>query len=181
MLVTGRSFDGAEDVAGVLHHRLDRYVTGVGYPTSPASEFVAGLFPRPTGISDPDVMSALIDRADAIEQRARDLAMIAIERGDAWVRQFGDAPTTSELHDQWVQAVSVGAAYRDRWSIDDHDAFLDQAIVNHEQEAQRRRVLSFTLRFNVLTVVDDASTKAAYVLLGADVLEPSDHHFGLEL
>ncbi len=92
MLVTGRSFDDAEDVASVLHYRIDRYVTGVGYPSPPASELVAGLFPRPTGITDPDVALALNDRADAIEQRARELATIAIERGDAWVQDFGDAP-----------------------------------------------------------------------------------------
>ena len=55
MLVTGRSFGDAEDVASVLHYRIDRYVTGVGYPSPPASELVAGLFPRPSGITDPDV------------------------------------------------------------------------------------------------------------------------------
>ena len=55
MLVTGRSFDDAEDVASVLHYRIDRYVTGVGYPSPPASELVAGIFPRPSGITDPDV------------------------------------------------------------------------------------------------------------------------------
>jgi hypothetical protein len=33
MLVAGRSFDDAEDVASVLHYRIDRYVTGVGYPS----------------------------------------------------------------------------------------------------------------------------------------------------
>ncbi|MBW4079774.1 MAG: AAA family ATPase, partial [Acidobacteria bacterium] len=50
MLVTGRSIEDAEDVASVLHHRVDHYVTGVGYPSPPASDFVAGIFPRPSGI-----------------------------------------------------------------------------------------------------------------------------------
>jgi len=48
MLVTGRSFDDAEDFTSVLHHRIGRYVTGAGYPSLPASEFVAGIFPRPS-------------------------------------------------------------------------------------------------------------------------------------
>jgi hypothetical protein len=69
MLVTGRSFGDADDVASVLHYRIDRYLTGVGYTSPPASELVAGLFTRPTGITNPDVALALNDRADAIEQR----------------------------------------------------------------------------------------------------------------
>jgi hypothetical protein len=101
MLVTGRSFGDADDVASVLHYRIDRYVTGVGYPSPQASELVAGLFARPTGITDSDVALALNDRADAIEQRARELATIAIERGDAWVQDFGDAPTTGDLYERW--------------------------------------------------------------------------------
>jgi len=70
MLVVGRSFDDAEDVSSVLHYRIDRYLAGVGYPSPPASELVAGIFPRPTALTDPDVVLALNDRADTIEQRA---------------------------------------------------------------------------------------------------------------
>jgi hypothetical protein len=64
MLVAGRSFGDAEDVASVLHYRINRYVTGVGYPAPNASDLVAGLFPRPSGITDPDVVLALNDRVD---------------------------------------------------------------------------------------------------------------------
>ena len=81
---------------------------------------------------------ALNDRADAIEQRARELAMIAIERGDAWVQDFGDAPPTSELYERWVLEVAAGAAYFDRWGIDNPDTILDDAPVSHEQETQRQ-------------------------------------------
>jgi hypothetical protein len=66
MLVLGRSFEDADDVASVLHYRIDRYLTGVGYPSPPASELVAGIFARPAGINDPDIVLALNDRADAI-------------------------------------------------------------------------------------------------------------------
>jgi len=49
MLVAGRSFGDADDVASVLHYRIDRYMTGVGYPSPPASELVAGIFPGRAG------------------------------------------------------------------------------------------------------------------------------------
>jgi conjugative relaxase-like TrwC/TraI family protein len=181
MLVTGRSFGDAEDVASVLHHRVDRYVTGVGYPSPPASELVAGIFPRPTGITDPDVKQALNDRADAIEQRARELATVAIEHGDAWVQHFGDAPPTSELHERWVQGVSAGAAYLDRWGIDNLDTVLDDAIVSHEQEAQRSRVLGAAQRANTLTVIEDVPTASTYASMIVDLSEPPTQHFELDL
>jgi conjugative relaxase-like TrwC/TraI family protein len=181
MLVAGRSFDDADDIASVLHHRIVRYVTGVGYPAPSASELVAGIFPRPNGITDPDVMQALNDRADAIEQRARELATIAIERGDAWVLDFGDAPETDELYERWVSEVAAGAAYLDRWSKDNPDTILDDATVSHEQETQRSRVLSAAQTAYALTVVETSLTKAAYMSSGDSILEPPNRDFGIEL
>jgi len=181
MLVTGRSFDDADDVASVLHHRIDHYVTEVGYPSSPASELVAGIFPRPTGITDPDVVLALNDRADAMEQRARELATIAIERGETWVQDFGDAPAASGPYERWVLEVATGAAYFDRWGIDNHDTILDDATVNHEQETQRSRVLGAAQRANMLTVVETPPPKAAYVFSGNDLLESPNQDFELDL
>jgi len=181
MLVTGRSFDDAEDVARVLHYRIERYMTGVGYPTLSTSELVAGLLARPSGFTDPDILFALNDRADAIEQRARELAKIAIERGDAWVSDFGDAPNTDELNERWELEVAAGAAYLDRWGIDNPDTILDDATVCQEQETQRGRVLSAARRANALTVVETAPAKAAYVSSGDGVLEPLNQNFGLDL
>ncbi|MHB8335736.1 MAG: MobF family relaxase [Acidimicrobiales bacterium] len=180
LLVMGRSFDDAEDVASVLHHRIDRYVTGVGYPSPPATELVAGLFPRPSEITDPDVVLALNDRSAAIEQRAHELATIAIERGDAWVQGFGDAPPTDELHERWVLEVTAGAAYFDRWMVDDPDTVLDEAPVSHEQEAQRSRVLDAAQRARTLGLVEDPPEKSTYVLSDDEFLDPPTLEFGLD-
>src|ERR1035441_10377725 len=180
MLVAGRSFDDADDIASVLHYRIDRYVTGVGYPSPPASELVAGIFPRPSGITDPDVKQALNDRADAIEQRARELATIAIERGETWVQDFGDAPAASGPYEQWILEVATGATYVDRWGIDNPDTILDDATVNHEQETQRGRVLSAAQRANKLTVVETPPAKAAYVFSGDHLLERPTQNLGLD-
>jgi conjugative relaxase-like TrwC/TraI family protein len=181
MLVTGRSFDDAEDVASVLHYRIDRYMTGVGYPAPSASELVAGIFPRPNGFTDPDILLALNDRTDAIEQRARELAAIAIERGDAWVSDFGDAPDTDELNERWELEVAAGAAYLDRWGIDNPDTIFDDATVCQEQQTQRGRVLSAARRAYALAVVETASAKAAYVSSGDSLLEPLNQNFGFHL
>ncbi len=177
LLVMGRSFGDADDVASVLHYRIDRYVTGVGYPSPPASELVAGLFPRPRGFTDRDVRLALDDRASAIEQRARTLAEEAIERGDPWVSKFGDTPLTEELQERWVLEVTCGAAYFDRWKVDDPDTLLDDAPVSHEQEAQRSRVLNATLRAITLTEVAATPTTQSYEPMSVDLYEPQIPHF----
>ncbi|NNN08359.1 MAG: relaxase domain-containing protein [Acidimicrobiaceae bacterium] len=177
MLVMGRSFDYAEDVASVLHHRIDRYVTGVGYPSPPADELVAGLFPRPNGITDPDVLLALDDRASAIEQRARTLAEEAIERGDPWVSKFGDPPPSDELHERWVLEVAAGAAYFDRWGVEGPDTLLDDAPVSHEQDAQRSRVLVATRRAFTLTEFAATPTTQSYEPMSVDLSEPPIAYF----
>ena len=181
LLVMGRSFDDADDVASVLHHRIDRYVTGMGYPNPPATELVAGLFPRPTGITDPDVLLALNDRAAAVEQRARTLADEAIDRGESWVQDLGDPPATGEGYEQWVGEVATSAAYFDRWSIAAPDTTLDDVLVSHEQEAQRSRVLDAAQRARTFAVAKDTPAAAAYVLSGDDLLEPPSPDFGLDL
>jgi len=181
MLVIGRSFGDADDVASVLHYRIDRYVTEVGYPSPPANELVAGLFPRPRGITDPDVLIALDDRASAIEQRARTLADKAIERGDAWVNDFGDPPETHEFYKQWVSEVAAAAAYFDRWLINVPSTIFDDILVSRDQEAQRSRVFGAAQRAGALTVVEDVHTIPEYALSGAEVLEPLSQDFEVEL
>ena len=181
LLVTGRSFDGAEDVASVLHHRVDRYVTGVGYPSPPASELVAGIFPRPSRIIDRDIVLALNERADAIERRAHELAMIAIERGDAWVREFGEMPLTDKFHEQWVKEIATGAAYFDHWKIDNPDSFLAEASVSLEQEAQRKNVLVAAQRAQSLVVVEDTQPRQTYTMASSELYKPSIPDFGPDL
>jgi hypothetical protein len=180
MLVVGRSFDDAEDVASVLHYRIDRYMAGVGYPASSTSELVAGIFARQTGITDPDIVLALNDRAEAIEQRAHELATIAIERGDAWVQDFGQAPPTNELYKQWVLEIAAGAAYLDRWSIKNADTILDDVSVGHEQETQRSRIRCAAQRAYSLTAIEAAPANTAYVSSGDGQLEPPNQDFGID-
>jgi conjugative relaxase-like TrwC/TraI family protein len=180
MLITGRSLEDVDDIASVLHYRIDRYITGVGYPAPSESELVAGIFPRPTGITDPDVKKALNDRVDAIEQRACELAMIAIERDDSWVLDFGNPPKTDELYGRWVLEVAAGAAYFDRWGVDNPDTILDDARISHEQNAQRGRVLRNAQRAIALAVVEDAQAKTACQLSDDELFESPSQDFGFD-
>jgi conjugative relaxase-like TrwC/TraI family protein len=181
LLVMGRSFGDASDIASILHSRIGRYLTGVGYPNPPTSQLVAGLFPRSRRITDPDIVPALNDLAAAIEQRARELATIAIEHGDSWVRNFGEAPPAAELSERWVLEVATGAAYLERWGIDNSSTNLEQSIVGHEQETHRSLLLSAAQRARALTAFEAALTPTAYVFAGDSLVEPTITDFALDL
>lgn len=132
-------------------------------------ELAHAIFTRPIGITDPDVLNALDDRAGAIEH------------GYAWVREFGDVPKTRELYDQWVREVATGAAYFDRWGIENACTAHETAHVSHEQEAQRSRVLGAAQRARDYAVVEDTQTVQPYALASADLNEPPTPDFGPDL
>jgi len=139
-LVKARSFDDAEDIAATLTHRVARYVAAMGYPELSSTQLVAGLFPRVTGITDPDVVSALSDRADAIEERARHLAIEAIDRRDDWLHHFGDVPQDNEHFEPWLREVVTGATYVELWGNEDFAA-VSNADISSQQEVHHGRVL----------------------------------------
>ena len=140
-LVTSRTLDDAEDPAAVLHGRVDRWVTAAGSRRQAASNLIAGLIPRATGITDPHMVRALADRDRAMEDRARQLAEHAIEHRHVWVQRLGNPPTNLAAGAVWLGAVSTVAAYRDRWGIgNDHRPLgSDTAVTTIEGIGHRNR------------------------------------------
>jgi AAA domain len=119
-LAAARALDDAEDPAAVLHGRVDRWVTAAGSRRQAAFNLIAGLIPRATGISDPDMSRALAERDQAMEDRARQLAEHAIEHRHVWVQRLGNPPVNSASRELWLRAVCTVAAYRERWGIGNH-------------------------------------------------------------
>ena len=54
-LVEGRSVGSADDVAGVLHGRVDHWIRTAGPQRRAAADRIVGLFPRLAGVTDPDI------------------------------------------------------------------------------------------------------------------------------
>ncbi len=141
ILVNSRPFEDAEDVAATLAHRVARYVDAMGCTDLGIDQLIAGVFPRAAGVSDPEVAFALEDRARAIEQRAHQLAELALERGDMWVREFGNAPKGPETYERWLSLVASGAAYRERWSRDSSHPLSDDRVDPVSQWSEHHRVI----------------------------------------
>jgi hypothetical protein len=69
-LIAAREIASAEDVASVLHHRVDRWASAMRVPAGRRSHLIGGTVPEATHVSDPDLMRALRERAAAIERQA---------------------------------------------------------------------------------------------------------------
>ena len=71
-LVAERALVGVDDVAAVLHHRVETWVAAAGPTSAAGSDLVAGLIPRAVGATDPDLARALVDREEAMERLSRE-------------------------------------------------------------------------------------------------------------
>jgi len=135
-LVGGRGFHDAGDVGSVLHHRVDRWLSAAGRRQDGGLDRIVGLFPQAVGVNDLDTKRALDERRALIEQRAHELAEVALERGQPWVAQLGARPDDPASSERWLRNVEVIAAYRDRWNVHDR-TILGAGSTSIEQSEQR--------------------------------------------
>jgi hypothetical protein len=84
----------------------------------------------------------LQERGEAMQRRARALAEQVIEQNQVWVRQLGIAPSDPLAREQWIEAVTAVAAYRDRWKIDDDHRPLGSKVAGRTIEAINQRNLA---------------------------------------
>jgi conjugative relaxase-like TrwC/TraI family protein len=139
-LVQATTLVGADDIAAVIHGRVQQYVRANGTKRQSASNLVAGLVPRARGVTDLDMQRALDDRDRALEERARDLASAAITQGRAWVSELGPMPADPAAAGTWFRSAATVAAYRERWSVNGREAIGPEPRtveqVGHQKRAQ---------------------------------------------
>ncbi len=138
-LVKARPIAEVDDVASVLHQRVERFTQVARSRRVGSTNLIAGLVPRALNVVDPDLARALEERDHALQGRAWTLAQEAVTSRASWLRQLGEPPANSAAHTQWLRAICTVAAYRERWSIgDDHRPLgPEKAIVSAEQAGQR--------------------------------------------
>jgi conjugative relaxase-like TrwC/TraI family protein len=152
-LVNGRTLSSADDVAAVLHGRVDKWIRTSGSPRRAAADRIVGLFPRLAGVTDPDLARALADRQELIDQRAREMATAAIENRQPWAAQLGLPPSDPFRREVWLRRLDTVAAYRERWGITDRACLGTRESKSLEQEAQRR--LAQAAVENALSITHD--------------------------
>ena len=174
-----QSFDDAKDVATVLDYRLRRWLDAAAEPDG--IRYVAGLFPEAWVVDgETDVIDALEERRQAIEDRCEYLIEEAFNEEEPWAEELG-SPPRGELFFAWRDAAVTVAAYRDRWGITTEAALGEHPRRNTEQWMQRDRA---EVSLDVLAEIALAERRVVKYQgnsseLGVDT--PPDRGFGIEL
>ena len=120
-LVAARGFDDADDIAAVLHYRVERATgrpAGSGRTRKPA-RLIAGLIPSAHGVIDVEMRAALDEREELIEARADAALEAALTENARWAQALGAQPNDRRRAATWRKSARVVAAYRDRYRITD--------------------------------------------------------------
>jgi len=138
-LLRARPIADADDVASLLHQRVERFTQASASRRVGSTNLIAGLIPRALNVTDPDLARALEERERALQGRAWTLAQEAVTSRAPWLRQLGEPPAKSAGQKQWLRAICTLAAYRERWNVgDDHRPLgPGNTIVSTEQAGQR--------------------------------------------
>ncbi len=131
--------NGAGDLAAVLHARVERWTAaaGRGNGERPAG-LIAGLIPKPSGVTDGEMARALDERADLIEQRADALLDRAQAAGAPWLRALDPPAANADGAKAWRAAARTVAAYRERYDITDPDRPLGTSTRHSTLQAADR-------------------------------------------
>jgi hypothetical protein len=116
-VVSGRSLEDAQDLASVLHDRLDRFVDRAGTQRGADRYYVAGLVPQARNVADSDMGRALAERAEATEMRSVESARQAMEMRPPWLDRLGIPPSRPALRQEWLRQVRVVATYRELYGV----------------------------------------------------------------
>ena len=120
-LVAARGFGDADDIAAVLHYRVERATArpaGSGRTRKP-SRLIAGLIPQAHGVIDAEMRKALDEREELIEARADAALEAALTENAPWTKALGAQPDDRRRAAAWRKAARIVAAYRDRYRITD--------------------------------------------------------------
>ena len=118
-VVARRALDDADDIAAVLLHRLSLATAQpVGGRWRQEPRLIAGLIPEAVGPMTGEMRTALQERHQLIESRARHLSKEAVRTGAPWLHRLGQPPVHPRAWARWMRAVETVAAYRDRYRID---------------------------------------------------------------
>ena len=120
-LVSARGFGDADDIAAVLHYRVERATArpaGSGRTRKPP-RLIAGLISSAHGVIDVEMRAALDEREALMETRADAVLDGALTDSAPWTKALGAPPAERRRAATWRKAARVVAAYRDRYRITD--------------------------------------------------------------
>ena len=113
-----RSSTGADDVAAVLHARVERWTSSAA-ATATGGNLIVGLLPALVGVDDAEMQAALSQRAELMATRADALVERAQTAAAPWLTSLPPQPPSGPRAQDWSAAMRTIAAYRERWDVAD--------------------------------------------------------------
>jgi hypothetical protein len=155
LLVTGRTLVGVDDVASVLHRRVDCWTEASRRPSGGAG-FIVGLIPRAQKVTDPDMQQGPDRTRTSHGIQSMDLHR-AGHRGTTSVVERPRAPPSDPSRRlAWLREACTVAAYRDLWKVDGPTVAIRHAEVGRaEQFGHQRRAQAATDRSVAITRIPD--------------------------
>jgi hypothetical protein len=141
-LVAARSFADTDDVAAVLHGRLNRVLDRLPIVRRGQANYIVGLYPEVTGTASGAMMQALTERKAALESRAAELVHRAIAAHEPWLATLGQRPTDRAGATRWTRAALAIAAYRERYEVTGSDPLGVPTTLVQRRDATRIRALA---------------------------------------
>lgn len=137
---------GADDLAAVLHARIERFTDAAvaGGRAAPA-RLVGGLVPAALDVADTEAVTALRVRARLVDERADALIKRARTAGAPWLDTLAPEPTEEPARSAWAAAARTVAAYRDRYGVTDQRDPLGPDAGNAGQRAAGRDLAAAAL------------------------------------
>ena len=139
-LVAARGFSDADDIAAVLHYRVERATArpaGSGRTRKPP-QLIVGLIPQAHGVIDAEMRAALDEREALMEARAATILDGALTESAPWTKALGVQPNERRRAATWRKSARVVAAYRDRYRVTD-DAPLGASPESAAQKVDAAR------------------------------------------
>ncbi|TDW24152.1 MobF family relaxase [Kribbella kalugense] len=138
-IVNQSSLTNANDLAAVLHARVERLITRAERRTRWASPaLIAGLVTPSVHVSNPTYKAALQEIESQITQRAEWLVHQAVSTNEPWYQLLTEsAPEATELRHQLIRDI---AAYRELYRISGTDPLGPAPVTSHNQQRQRSRL-----------------------------------------
>lgn len=152
-VVRQHQLDDAEDLAAVIHHRLG-VVAGASVRLRP-DRSICGLLAEAREPMAEEMREALDQRRRLIEARVDGLVQEAVRSRASWLSRLG-SPSDLMTQREWQQAVTVFAAYRDRYGVNTADP-LGPAPSARAQRADRAVAADALRRAESLAALDGNS------------------------
>ncbi|MEE6273322.1 MobF family relaxase [Georgenia sp. MJ206] len=145
--IVKRADTGAEDLAAVLHERVDRWTEASPLATNggpSADRLILGFLPVAT-TDDAAMAAALTERARLMELRAELLVHRARAAGAPWLTHLEEELGTATDTGVRSSAARMVAAYRERHQVSDPLRSLGQIDSTAVQQRRESRMVNFAL------------------------------------